>query len=54
MVAREAPPEKNADLIYIQVNVLKSVTITTKRGSNMQIDYIGPEYLDVLGMLLKG
>ena len=40
-------------LISIQVNVLKSVTIMTKRGDRTQADQIGTQDLDALDMLLK-
>ena len=38
---------------YIQVNVLKSVTIMTKRGDRTQAEQIGTQDLDALDMLLK-
>ena len=38
VVTREIPLEKNLDLKSIQVNVLKSVIIMTKRGDNIQTD----------------
>lgn len=50
---REMTLEKNVGLKFSQVNVLKSVTKMTKRGDGIQIDQIGTQCLDELGMLLK-
>ena len=50
MATREMPLEKKVDMKYMQVNLLRNTVRITKRGGDIQTDYIGRQCRDGLGM----
>ena len=46
----EAPLEKNADLSYVQINILKNVAKMASTAGGIRTDYIGTYCLDRLGL----